>query len=145
MARPVGTIDSRLRCISVQDRRSGPRQARWNKGEAAKRSGRPLRQHYPVPILPHTSMSIELDKQDRQQAIESIQRYFSENMEEPIGNITAGALLGFFLEEIGPCIYNKAVADARERMQSRLDDIEFEVQEAVFTYWRKFDKQRKPK
>lgn len=90
-------------------------------------------------------MPIELDKQDRQQAIESIQRYFSEHMEEPIGNIAAGALLGFFLEEIGPCVYNQAVADARGRMQSRLDDLEFEVQEEVFSYWRKFDKSRKGK
>ena len=87
-------------------------------------------------------MSIELDKPDRQQAIESIQRYFSENMDAPIGNMTAGALLNFFLEEIGPSIYNKAVADARARMQARLDDLEFEVQEDVFTYWRKFDKAR---
>ncbi|MCX9156756.1 DUF2164 domain-containing protein [Niveibacterium sp. 24ML] len=87
-------------------------------------------------------MTIELDKPDRQQAIESIQRYFSENMEAPIGNMTAGTLLNFFLEEIGPSIYNKAVADARARMQARLDDLEFEVQEDVFTYWRKFENAR---
>jgi uncharacterized protein (DUF2164 family) len=90
------------------------------------------------------AMTIELSKEDRQQAIESIQRYFAENMDEPIGNITAGALLGFFLEEIAPCVYNRAVADARERLQSRLDDLEFEVHEDVFSYWRKFDKKRKP-
>jgi uncharacterized protein (DUF2164 family) len=56
-------------------------------------------------------MSIELSKEARAQAITSIERYFAENMEERIGNIAAGALLGFFLEEVGPSIYNKAVAD----------------------------------
>ena len=33
----------------------------------------------------------------RDTAVASIQRYFDQNMEEPIGNIAAGALLGFFL------------------------------------------------
>ena len=50
-------------------------------------------------------MSIELSKEDRAQAIASIERYFLENMEEKIGNIAAGGLLGFVLEEIGPSIY----------------------------------------
>lgn len=88
-------------------------------------------------------MSIELDKEERQQAIESLQRYFKENMESPIGNISAGALLGFFLEEIGPCIYNQAVADAQQRLQARLDDLGFEVYEEVFAYWQKFGKPNK--
>jgi uncharacterized protein (DUF2164 family) len=46
-------------------------------------------------------MTIEIDKEARKQVILSIERYFREHMEEPIGNITAGALLGFFLEEVG--------------------------------------------
>lgn len=65
-------------------------------------------------------MSIEIDKEARKQVILSIERYFREHMEEPIGNIAAGALLGFFLEEVGPLVYNKAVADVQERLQQRL-------------------------
>ena len=57
-------------------------------------------------------MAIELNKDIRAEAIASIERYFRENMDEPIGNIAAGALLGFFIEEIGPAIYNKGVANA---------------------------------
>ena len=49
-------------------------------------------------------MTIELSKEARKQAIASIEKYFRENMEEPIGNLAAGALLGFFLEEVGPAI-----------------------------------------
>jgi len=90
-------------------------------------------------------MAIELEKKDREQAIESIQRYFKQNMEEPIGNVTAGALLAFMLEEIGPSIYNKAVADVQDRLQSRIDDLGFEVHEDEFAYWRKFEKTRRPK
>lgn len=63
-------------------------------------------------------MTIELTPEARKEAISSIERYFKENMEEPIGNIAAGALLGFFLEEIGPSIYDKAIADAQVTTQS---------------------------
>lgn len=90
-------------------------------------------------------MTIELSKEDRQQAIASIERYFRDNMEEKIGNVAAGALLGFFLEEIGPSVYNRAVLDAQERLQARVADLDFEVHEDEFTYWRKFDKARKGK
>lgn len=90
-------------------------------------------------------MSIELTKEDRAQAIASIERYFRENMEEKIGNIAAGGLLGFFLEEIGPSVYNKAVIDVQERMQARVADLDFEVHENEFAYWQKYDKARKGK
>jgi uncharacterized protein (DUF2164 family) len=85
-------------------------------------------------------MPIELSKELRNQAIQSIERYFRENMDEPIGNIAAGALLGFLLEEIGPTIYNKAVADVQERLQLRVSELDLEVHEDEFTYWRKFDR-----
>jgi uncharacterized protein (DUF2164 family) len=90
-------------------------------------------------------MTIEIPKEARQQAIASIERYFRENMEEPIGNIAAGALLGFFLEEVGPLVYNKAVAEVQERLQSRISEIDLEVHEDEFQYWRKFDRQKKGK
>lgn len=82
-------------------------------------------------------MSIELAKDARQEAIASIERYFRENMDEPIGNIAAGALLGFFLEEVGPSIYNKAVADVQERLMARVQELDYEVHEDEFQYWRK--------
>jgi uncharacterized protein (DUF2164 family) len=89
---------------------------------------------------------IELDKQVRQQAITSIERYFRENMDEPIGNVAASGLLGFFVEEIGPAIYNQAVRDVQERLQARLSELDIEVHEEEFDYWRRYDKaaRRKP-
>lgn len=92
-------------------------------------------------------MTIELSKEARKEAIASIERYFRENMEEPIGNIAAGALLGFFLEEVGPVIYNRAVADVQERLQARVTELDIEVHEEEFQYWRKYERKertRKP-
>ena len=83
-------------------------------------------------------MSIELSKEDRAQAIASIERYFEVNFEQKIGNISAGALLGFVLEEIGPSIYNRGVSDAQERLLSRVEDLSYEVREDEFQYWQKF-------
>jgi uncharacterized protein (DUF2164 family) len=90
-------------------------------------------------------MPIELDPDARKEAIASIERYFRENMDEPIGNIAAGGLLGFFLEEIGPAVYNQAVADVQERLRQRVDEVDIEVHQDPFTYWRKFDKAAAPK
>lgn len=90
-------------------------------------------------------MTIEVTKENRKEIIASIQRYFEENMEEEIGNITAGALLDFLLEELGPIVYNKAVADAQARLQLRLMELDFEIHEEEFQYWSKHDRQKKSK
>jgi uncharacterized protein (DUF2164 family) len=87
-------------------------------------------------------MAIELSKEDRAQAIESLTRYVLENLDQKIGNLTAGAMLGFILEEIGPSIYNRAVSDVKERLLMRVDDVEYEIHEDEFQYWRKFDKRK---
>lgn len=55
-------------------------------------------------------MTIELDRDTKTRAIQSIQRYFDENIEESIGNITANVLLNFFLEDIDPSKSAKRVA-----------------------------------
>ena len=80
-------------------------------------------------------MSIELSKQARGDAIASIQRYFEENMPEPIGELPAGLLLNFFVEEIGPAIYNQAIADSQTRMHQRVADLDGELFEEAFQYW----------
>ena len=90
-------------------------------------------------------MTIELSKEARKGSIASIERYFDENMDEPIGSLRAEALLGFFLDEIGPLIYNKAVADVQERLQARIMELDIEVHEEEFQYWRKFERKRKAK
>lgn len=84
-------------------------------------------------------MTIEISKEAKKLAIASIERYFQENMDEKIGNIAAGALLGFFLDDVGPTIYNQAVTDVQERLQTRVMEIDVEVHEDEFGYWRKRD------
>lgn len=87
-------------------------------------------------------MAIDISKEARQQAITSIERYFREYMDEPIGNVAAGGLLGFFLEEVGPLVYNQAVTDVQERLQARVAEVDLEVHEDEFQYWSKHGKKR---
>jgi uncharacterized protein (DUF2164 family) len=88
-------------------------------------------------------MNIELPKQVRSQAVASIQRYFDENLPEPIGELPAGLLLNFLLEEIGPVIYNKAIGDAQARMFQRVSDLNGELYSDEFQYWPRVDSKRK--
>jgi uncharacterized protein (DUF2164 family) len=88
-------------------------------------------------------MKIELSQQMRDDAIASIQRYFEENMTEPIGNLPAGLLLDFFVEDIGPAIYNRAVADAQSRLALRLSDLSGELYVDEFQYWPRTDARRR--
>lgn len=86
---------------------------------------------------------IEISKQTRAASIASLQRYFQENMPEPIGELPAGLLLNFFLEEIGPAIYNRAIHDAQSRMQQHVTDLDGELYAPEFPYWPKIDSKRK--
>jgi uncharacterized protein (DUF2164 family) len=88
-------------------------------------------------------VTIEIAKQVRTAAIASMQRYFEENMPEPIGDLPAGLLVNFFVQEIGPAIYNQAIADAQARLQMRVSDLNGELFADEFQYWVRVDAKRK--
>ncbi len=76
-------------------------------------------------------------------AIASLKRYFDENLPEPLGGLPAGMLLDFFLEEIGPVVYNQAISDAQTRLQRNLADLSGDLYEKPFGYWPALDAKRK--
>ncbi len=88
-------------------------------------------------------ITIELPKQARADAIASLKRYFEENTPERIGDLPAGLLLDYFLEEIGPVIYNKAIADAQTQIVQRVGDLTGELFVPEFEYWPKLERKRK--
>ena len=80
-------------------------------------------------------MAITRSPDTTRQIQASIKRYFEEHMDEPIGDLKAGLLLDYCLKEIGPSIYNRAIADARTYFEGRLNDLEAVCYEKEFTYW----------
>ena len=87
-------------------------------------------------------MNIELPKDVRTQAVASIERWFKENADEPIGNIQAAALLNFFIAEIAPSVYHQAIADAQLRLQARVAELDIECHADEFGFWRQAGRKR---
>jgi uncharacterized protein (DUF2164 family) len=81
-------------------------------------------------------MPIKLQKESEQRLIDSIKKYFAEQMDSEIGDLKARLMLEFCVREIGPSIYNQAIADAQEYMNERVADLGGARYEAEFDYWR---------
>ena len=88
-------------------------------------------------------MPIELSKSIEDEAVTSIERYCRDHLEEPVSRLAAAGLLRFFLEEVGPLVYNKAVADVQQQLQARIADLDIDVHEEAFQYWLRRDKSPK--
>lgn len=80
-------------------------------------------------------MAITLAPDAKKQAIASIRRYFGENWDQDIGDLKADLLLDFVVREIGPSIYNRAIADAQVYLRDRVADLEAACYEKEFGYW----------
>ncbi|HEY5219856.1 MAG TPA: DUF2164 domain-containing protein [Gemmatimonadaceae bacterium] len=80
-------------------------------------------------------MAIELSPEATKQLRASITRYFAENLDQDVGDLKAALLLDFCLKEIGPSIYNQAIADAQAYFQARVVDLEGVCYEREFGYW----------
>ncbi len=87
--------------------------------------------------------TIELPERTRHDAIVSIKRYFDANLDGEIGDLPAGLLLDFFLEEIGPVVYNLAVREAQQRMQVKVMDLDSEAYVDEFQYWPRLQRKRR--
>ncbi|MFL6450154.1 MAG: DUF2164 domain-containing protein [Bryobacteraceae bacterium] len=87
--------------------------------------------------------NLQISKQARADAIASIQRYSRENMPEPLGDLGAALLLDFFVEEVGPAIYNRAVSDAQKRMEQVVAELTSDLYMDEFQYWSRIDRKRR--
>ncbi|SEU12939.1 DUF2164 domain-containing protein [Paenibacillus sp. NFR01] len=70
---------------------------------------------------------LKLPREQRELMIEHIRTYFDMERGEELGHLAADNLLEFFLQELGPAVYNAALSDCRtlaaQRMQSLEEDI----------------------
>lgn len=72
-------------------------------------------------------MGIELTEERRERLIASVRGFHLDEFDEDVSPFRAEKLLDFFLENLGPAVYNQAVQDARKFMQTRLDEMDGEV------------------
>lgn len=67
---------------------------------------------------------IEFSEQEKQLIVHKIKLYFSEKLDQEIGQFDAEFLLDFFSEEIGGYYYNRGLYAARAVLESRLENID---------------------
>jgi uncharacterized protein (DUF2164 family) len=79
--------------------------------------------------------AIAISEESRKRAVASIRRYAAEHMDEDIGDLKAELLLRYVLEEIGPTVYNQAIADARAFFEERAADLDGVCYQTEFPFW----------
>lgn len=67
--------------------------------------------------------NIEFSKEEKKIVISKIQLYFSEELNQDIGQFDAEFLLDFFSEEVGAYYYNRGLYDAQSVLEDKLDTI----------------------
>jgi len=82
-------------------------------------------------------MSIKLQKDTEKYLIASIKRFFADELDADIGELKASRVLEFCVREIGPSIYNQAIADAQSYFQEKAADLGGVRYEAEFDYWKR--------
>ncbi|MHB8793075.1 MAG: DUF2164 domain-containing protein [Thermoleophilia bacterium] len=82
-------------------------------------------------------MAIKLERETEKHLIASIKRFYAEEMDDEIGDLKAMRVLEFFIRELGPNIYNQAIADAQKYFQEKASDLGDSHYEAEFDFWKK--------
>lgn len=82
-------------------------------------------------------MEIRLKKEVEEQLTGSLRRYWKQEEGDELGELRAQMFLKFILEEIGPSIYNQAIADAQAYMQEKTSEMEISCYAEEFAYWGK--------
>lgn len=80
-------------------------------------------------------MPLELTKQEAEEALHSLRKYFSSEMESDLGELRAKLLLDFMVKDIAPLAYNRGVRDAENFFRRQLEDVSASCFEPPFTYW----------
>lgn len=82
-------------------------------------------------------MTIKLDRETQAYLLSSIKRFFMKELDEDIGDLRAETVLEFFAREIGPSIYNQALADAQAYFVDKASDVVNVRYEPEFDFWKK--------
>jgi uncharacterized protein (DUF2164 family) len=80
-------------------------------------------------------MTIELNAQEASEAIHSLKKYFSSELDEELSDLRAKLLLDYMVKEIAPVAYNLGVKHSEEFFRKRLEDLSATCFEPPFTYW----------
>ncbi len=67
--------------------------------------------------------NIKFTAQEKEQIIIKIQKYFSQELDQDLGQFDADFLLDFFSNEVGAYFYNRGLADAQQIISERVEHL----------------------
>jgi uncharacterized protein (DUF2164 family) len=80
--------------------------------------------------------AMKLDDDTEKYLLGSIKRFFAEELDDEIGDLKAMNVLDFFVREIGPSVYNQAIADAQRFLQEKVSDLGGVQYMPEFDFWK---------
>ena len=80
-------------------------------------------------------MPLTLTKEEAEQVIPSLQRYFREEFDQELSEMRARFLLDYLQQEIAPLAYNRGVKDAERFFRGKIEDLTGTCYEDPLTYW----------
>ncbi len=66
---------------------------------------------------------ISLTKEKKDAMAEAVKRYFLNERDEDLGDLAAGLIVNFIIDELAPEFYNQGVYDAYRYMNERTEDL----------------------
>lgn len=79
---------------------------------------------------------MQLPKLEKREALDSIQRYMSSEIDVEISEIQAELILDYFTKELAPFAYNKGIQDAQQFLLMKAEDLGGTCFEEGLTYWK---------
>ncbi|UOQ44375.1 DUF2164 domain-containing protein [Halobacillus salinarum] len=65
-------------------------------------------------------MTHTLSKEEREYLVDRVKEYFELERGEVLGDLAADQIVQMMVEELGPFMYNKAIADARQMVEQKV-------------------------
>lgn len=72
----------------------------------------------------HSPMRIRLTDERKAEILRRLISLYASEFEEQLSPFRAEQLLTFFVQNLGPAVYNQAIQDARKYMSERLEDLD---------------------
>ncbi|MFP7478225.1 DUF2164 family protein [Terribacillus saccharophilus] len=69
------------------------------------------------------SNPIKLNDTQRTEMISALKTYFDQEKDEQLGDLAAGLLLDFIIEELGPIFYNAGIEASYQFMNEKIEDL----------------------
>ncbi|RDI43186.1 DUF2164 domain-containing protein [Falsibacillus pallidus] len=73
-------------------------------------------------------IDIKISREEKQMLLGKIQTYFYQDRGEEIGDLAAENLYHFFLNELGPSIYNQGIEDSKKMVIQKMENVDEDLE-----------------